>query len=143
MCSPCPRQYRSSRCDKHNCPRRDSNLDPLTPQSDALTTRLLTTTDSSVCQSNTQVGRRPTQLLPSVGRKTSTNQTAVMLRGSACGRGNAVGLTLILDRGQFSPVSVNRLSGCQLRPERPTIKREESVCWLTSAWLYRARHVSW
>ena len=33
--------YRNSCPDKHNCQRRDSNLDPLTPQSDALTTRLL------------------------------------------------------------------------------------------------------
>jgi len=33
--------YRSSCRDKHNCERRDSNLGPLTPQSDALTTRLL------------------------------------------------------------------------------------------------------
>jgi len=33
--------YRSSCRDKHNCQRRDSNLGPLTPQSDALTTRLL------------------------------------------------------------------------------------------------------
>ena len=33
--------YRSSCRDKHNCQRRDSNLDPLTPQSDTLTTRLL------------------------------------------------------------------------------------------------------
>ena len=33
--------YRSSCHDKHNCQRLDSNLDPLTPQSDALTTRLL------------------------------------------------------------------------------------------------------
>ena len=33
--------YSSSRRDKYNCQRRDSNLDPLTPQSDALTTRLL------------------------------------------------------------------------------------------------------
>ena len=33
--------YRTSCRDKHNCQRRDSNLDPLTPQSDALTTRLL------------------------------------------------------------------------------------------------------
>ena len=33
--------YRSSCRDKHNRPRRDSNLGPLTPQSDALTTRLL------------------------------------------------------------------------------------------------------
>jgi len=33
--------YHSSCRDKHNCPRRDSNLGPLTPQSDALTTRLL------------------------------------------------------------------------------------------------------
>ena len=35
--------YRSSCRDKHNScsQRRDSNLDPLTPQSDALTTRLL------------------------------------------------------------------------------------------------------
>ena len=33
--------YRSSCRDKHNCQRRDSNLDPLTLQSDALTTRLL------------------------------------------------------------------------------------------------------
>jgi len=33
--------YHSSGRDKHNCRRRDSNLDPLTPQSDALTTRLL------------------------------------------------------------------------------------------------------
>jgi len=31
----------SSCRDKHNRPRCDSNLDPLTPQSDALTTRLL------------------------------------------------------------------------------------------------------
>ena len=34
--------YRSSFRDKHNCQWRDSNLDALTPQSDALTTRLLT-----------------------------------------------------------------------------------------------------
>ena len=33
--------YRSSCCNKHNCQRRDSNRDPLTPQSDALTTRPL------------------------------------------------------------------------------------------------------
>ena len=33
--------YRSSCRDKHNCQQRDSNLDPLTPQSDALTTRPL------------------------------------------------------------------------------------------------------
>ena len=33
--------YHSSCRDKHNCQRRDSNLDPLAPQSDALTTRLL------------------------------------------------------------------------------------------------------
>jgi len=33
--------YHSSCRDKHNCQRRDSNLDPLTPQSDAPTTRLL------------------------------------------------------------------------------------------------------
>ena len=33
--------YRSSRSDNHNCQRRDSNLGLLTPQSDALTTRLL------------------------------------------------------------------------------------------------------
>ena len=33
--------YCSSCRDKHNCQRRDSNLNPLTPQSDALTTRLL------------------------------------------------------------------------------------------------------
>ena len=33
--------YHSSCRDKHNCQRRDSNLDPLTPQSDVLTTRLL------------------------------------------------------------------------------------------------------
>jgi len=33
--------YRSSCRIKHNCQRRDSNLGPLTPQSDALTTRLL------------------------------------------------------------------------------------------------------
>jgi len=33
--------YCSSCRDKHNCQRRDSNLDPLTPQSDALTTRPL------------------------------------------------------------------------------------------------------
>ena len=33
--------YRSSCRDKHNCQRHDSNLDPLTPQSDVLTTRLL------------------------------------------------------------------------------------------------------
>ena len=33
--------YRSSRRDKHNRPRCDSNPGPLTPQSDALTTRLL------------------------------------------------------------------------------------------------------
>ena len=33
--------YRSSFRDKHNCQWRDSNLDPLTLLSDALTTRLL------------------------------------------------------------------------------------------------------
>ena len=33
--------YRSSCRDKHDCSRRDSNLGPLTPQSDALTTRPL------------------------------------------------------------------------------------------------------
>jgi len=33
--------YRSSCRDKHNCQQRDSNLDPLTPQSDALITPLL------------------------------------------------------------------------------------------------------
>jgi len=33
--------YRSSCRDKHNCQRRDSNLGPLTSQSDALTTRPL------------------------------------------------------------------------------------------------------
>jgi len=33
--------YRSSCCDKDNCQRRDSNLGPLTPQSDALITPLL------------------------------------------------------------------------------------------------------
>jgi len=33
--------YRSSCRDKHNCQRRDLNMGPLTPQSDALTTRLL------------------------------------------------------------------------------------------------------
>ena len=33
--------YRCSCRDKHNCQRRDSNLGPLTPQSDALATRLL------------------------------------------------------------------------------------------------------
>ena len=33
--------YRSSCRDEHDCQRRDSNLGPLTPQSDALTTRLL------------------------------------------------------------------------------------------------------
>jgi len=38
--------YRSSCRDKHNCQRCDSNLDPLTPQSDALTTRLLRPDDS-------------------------------------------------------------------------------------------------
>jgi len=31
--------YHSGCRDKHNCQRRDSNLDPLTPQSDAITTR--------------------------------------------------------------------------------------------------------
>ena len=33
--------YRSTCHDKHNCQRRDSNLDPLTLQSNALTTRPL------------------------------------------------------------------------------------------------------
>ena len=33
--------YHSSCRNKHNCQRRDSNLGPLTPQSDVLTTRLL------------------------------------------------------------------------------------------------------
>ena len=37
--------YRISCRDKHNCQRRDSNLDPLTPQSDALTARLLNVSD--------------------------------------------------------------------------------------------------
>ena len=39
--------YRSSCRDKHNCQRHDSNLDPLTPQSDALTTRLLRPADQT------------------------------------------------------------------------------------------------
>jgi len=39
--------YRSNCRDKHNCQRRDSNLDPLTPRSDALTTRLLRPAKSS------------------------------------------------------------------------------------------------
>jgi len=33
--------YCRDRRDKHNCPRRDSNLGPLTPQSDALSTQPL------------------------------------------------------------------------------------------------------
>jgi len=48
--------YRSSCRDKHNCQWRDSNLDPLTPQSDALTTRLLRPANSIVvieCASRT------------------------------------------------------------------------------------------
>ena len=36
---PVPKEvYHSGCCDKHNRPVRDSNLGPLTPQSDALTT---------------------------------------------------------------------------------------------------------
>ena len=44
MCAqPVPKAaYRSGRRDKHNRSRCDSNPGPLTPQSDALTTRLLT-----------------------------------------------------------------------------------------------------
>ena len=38
--------YRSSCRDRHNCQWRDSNLGPLTPQSDALTTRLLRPADT-------------------------------------------------------------------------------------------------
>ena len=41
MRSPCPRLYHSGCHDKHNRPRFDSNLGPLTPQSDVLTTRSL------------------------------------------------------------------------------------------------------
>jgi len=37
--------YRSSCRDKHNCRRRDSNLGPLTPKSDTLTTRPLRPAD--------------------------------------------------------------------------------------------------
>jgi len=42
--SPCPRLYvaaADATRDENNLPQRDSNLGPLTPQSDALTTRLL------------------------------------------------------------------------------------------------------
>jgi len=36
---PVPKAVYCSGCrDEHNCPRRDSNLDPLAPQADALTT---------------------------------------------------------------------------------------------------------
>ena len=49
--------YRSSRRDKHNCPRRDSNLDPLTPQSDALITRPLRPAVVLTCPET--VHRRP------------------------------------------------------------------------------------
>ena len=39
---PVPKAVYCSSCrDKHNCPRRDSSLGPVTRQSDALTTRLL------------------------------------------------------------------------------------------------------
>ena len=39
---PVPKAVNRSGCrDEHNRPRLDSNLGPLTPQSDALTTRLL------------------------------------------------------------------------------------------------------
>ena len=42
--------YRSGRRDKHNRPRRDSNVDPLAPQSDVLTTRATAT--YQVCPPN-------------------------------------------------------------------------------------------
>jgi len=50
VCSPCPRMhvYRSGWRDKHNCPRCDSNLGPLTPQSNALTTRPLRPANDSI-----------------------------------------------------------------------------------------------
>ena len=42
VCSPCTRDCMGSgHCDKHDCPPWDSNLGPLTPQSDMLTTRPL------------------------------------------------------------------------------------------------------
>jgi len=54
--------YRRSCRDKHNCQWRDSNLGPLTPQSNALTTRLLRpardcTVDSSACCVSCVTGR--------------------------------------------------------------------------------------
>ena len=42
--------YRSGRRDKHNRPRRDSNVDPLAPQSEVLTTRATAT--YQVCPPN-------------------------------------------------------------------------------------------
>ena len=56
--------YRSSRRDKHNCQRRDSNLDPLTLQSDALTTQLLrpgTSVYKEGTKINTEMNERPLQ----------------------------------------------------------------------------------
>jgi len=41
VCSPCPRLYRSCHYDKHNRLWWDSNLGPVTPRSDVLTTRPL------------------------------------------------------------------------------------------------------
>jgi len=57
--SPCSRLYRSSCCDKHNCQRRDSNLDPLTPQSDALTTRLLRPVDAPIVDAPSEMRNAP------------------------------------------------------------------------------------
>jgi len=66
--------YRSSRRDKHNCPRRDSNLGPLTPQSDALTTRPL----------------RPARHTRDM-RIVSTQRTAEVYEASCNARGSLLG----------------------------------------------------
>jgi len=56
--------YRSGCRDKHNRRRRDSNLDPLTPQSDALTTRPQSSGQSHENIAQFRLICRPAQFLP-------------------------------------------------------------------------------
>ena len=65
--------YRSSCRDKHNCQRRDSNLDPLTPQSDAPTTRLLRPA-TRIAQQVAAADNRPLRRKDGDGAKIDSSQ---------------------------------------------------------------------
>ena len=83
MHSPCSRLHNRSSCrDKHNCQRRDSNLDPLTPQSDALTTRLLRPAKTCICRMFEWALSRPADGSAAVVPWTRLAETLARTRGS-------------------------------------------------------------